>query len=214
MSALIDYINEYKDICRNAIGVYSDSSVGTIKVREMAMEHQKKFSNGILFSYIPENMEKQNIPDTPSFDKAIHTARLSEIIERNKKDGMNQIVIARMTLVTIYQYWEDNYRAKIAGAIGEADKSILKIPALGDIRNLRNCIIHNNSIATTAVEKNVRFNWFKKGEEVYISGVQLREIQRYFHDQFEKDLLIQIRTINNIEYIKFCIALMGGKAIK
>ena len=42
----------------------------------------------------------------------------------------------------IYQLWEDNYRERIARALGMAEKDDLKVGLLGDVRLYRLDIIH------------------------------------------------------------------------
>ena len=58
-----------------------------------------------------------------------------------------------MSLISIYQYWEDYFRSKIANYLYLKDKSDLKSPIMGDVRRLRVSIIHHKGIALKDVER-------------------------------------------------------------
>lgn len=52
-----------------------------------------------------------------------------------------------MTLVFLYETWDVEHRSRFAEAIGcQADE--IKIPALGDLRLLRNLILHSHGVIT------------------------------------------------------------------
>ena len=71
-----------------------------------------------------------------------------DVLDRNKMGGRNQRYIGNMCVVTIYQYWDDNYRVKLAKAMGLEHKNCIYADIFGDIGDLRNSIIHNGGEAT------------------------------------------------------------------
>jgi hypothetical protein len=82
-------------------------------------------------------------------------------------DGTNLRIIGNMCLVMIYQYWEDRYREEIAVSKG-VTKEELSSDLFGDIRYLRNSIVHNNGRAISEVDRCKLLKWFKEGEEIVI----------------------------------------------
>lgn len=76
-------------------------------------------------------------------------------------------------MVLIYQYWEEHYRELIAKEYGFS-KNDLKIDIFGDLRNLRNSIIHHKGIEIDGKYKILK--WFKKDKEIKIDKEQFEEI--------------------------------------
>ena len=58
--------------------------------------------------------------------------------------------IANMCLVSLYQYWEDEFRGKIEQVLGLGE-NVAKADIMGDINWLRQSIIHNKAIASKKV---------------------------------------------------------------
>ena len=68
----------------------------------------------------------------------------------------------------IYSYWEDHFRAQIANAKG-VTKDVLKSDVMGDIRWLRQSIVHHRGIATDEVGNCKVLTWFAKGDEIFLN---------------------------------------------
>jgi hypothetical protein len=77
-----------------------------------------------------------------------------------------------MCLVMMYQYWEDKYRDEIATSKG-ITKDELSSDLFGDIRHLRNSIIHNNGRAISEVSRCKVLKWFKEDDEVVIDAQKM-----------------------------------------
>jgi hypothetical protein len=88
------------------------------------------------------------------------------------KDGTNIRIIGNMCLVMMYQYWEDKYRDEIATSKG-ITKDELSSDLFGDIRHLRNSIIHNNGRAISEVSRCKVLKWFKEDDEVVIDAQKM-----------------------------------------
>ena len=103
-----------------------------------------------------------------------------DILSRNSPGGQNEITIGQQCIVSVCSYWEEYLRLEIAKAKGlvaeEASltkqvKNVLKnhlsFDLWGDIRLLRNSIVHNKGIATKKCgEKTKIFKWFNEGESI------------------------------------------------
>ena len=81
-----------------------------------------------------------------------------------------------MSLISIYQYWEDYYRSKIATFLSLKKKNDLKSPVMSDVRRLRVSIIHHKGIALRDVGKCKILKWYKEGDEIFIDRDKLEEI--------------------------------------
>jgi hypothetical protein len=90
-----------------------------------------------------------------------------------------------MCLISIYQYWEDYYRNKIAELL-EKKKNDLKEPIMGDLRLLRISIIHHKAIALPEIENCTLLRWYQEGDEIFINEEQFREIIKHIHAYIKK----------------------------
>ena len=80
--------------------------------------------------------------------------------------------------MSIYQFWEDQYRQDIAAALDKAEKNELRVPVMGDLRYLRQSIIHNSGIAVSDVERCEVLRWFRRGERIALTQDQMKRIVR------------------------------------
>jgi hypothetical protein len=98
-------ICEFEKIVNRIVGIYTDATIGfNIYQSRLREIEPNSFPSTRLF-YGDAN---PNDPET----KVEHSAPFGEVISRNTKTGSNFRFIWNMCLISIYQYWEDNYRKK------------------------------------------------------------------------------------------------------
>ncbi len=94
-----------------------------------------------------------------------------------EKNGPFSQLIAHGIIVLIYELWNEDYRSKIAKEVG-CKTNELMCDVMGDLRHIRNWIVHNESVADKKVNEFSVLKWpsergpfSTKSEE--ISGIQL-----------------------------------------
>jgi hypothetical protein len=169
-------IVEFEEIVNMIVGVYTDATIGfdiyQSKFRQIS-ENSSPDAN-VLFG-------NPNAPAT----EVDHIAAITEVVSRNMETGSNFRFIGNMCLISIYQYWEDDYRKKIAELLGKK-KDALKEPIMGDMRLLRNSIIHHRAIAKKEVEECALLNWYKEGDQIFINKDQFKEIIKHIRAYINK----------------------------
>ena len=95
--------------------------------------------------------------------------------------------VGNMIVVLLYQYWESYFRPRIAAILNE-EPSDVKVPVIGDLRHIRNSIIHHGSIANADIERCEILKWFAPGDEISIDYVKVKRIRELIHE-FCNDLL-------------------------
>lgn len=181
---------EFYHVVDSIYGVYLDSTRGFHLVKEQQIKAQQEAVQ-MLKSTQPElaNIEYldkrpttygRGDPNKPEHVK-LHTCSQAELKARNEEGGANQKFIANMCLVSIYQYWEDHYRKKIAGVLGKKNSDI-QSDIMGDIRLLRDSIIHHEAVGKKKVEKCKVLMWFKKGDEIFIDKKKFEEIISHIYN--------------------------------
>jgi hypothetical protein len=75
--------------------------------------------------------------------------------------------------VLIYTQWEHNFRPRFAAALGTPLEEV-KDDLMGDIRLLRNDVIHHHGIATKDHSGRCKLlRWFEPGERILITYEQV-----------------------------------------
>ena len=103
---------------------------------------------------------------------------------RNGPTGLNYRVIGNMCIIVIYQYWEDQFRPELARLLGRNISDITS-DIMGDIRYLRNSIIHHASIALKEIENTKLLQWYKEGDEIFINEDQYKTIISHIQSYIE-----------------------------
>lgn len=123
----------------------------TAGVMTFAQVAIKKLSDDIPWTVTKENPDPNLSlsPHDPNDPKAVADAswRKSQIEGAAATDGWLQQWLTHAWLATMFARWEAHYRPAFADANGVEEKQV-RSDVIGDIRNLRNDVIHHRGIAT------------------------------------------------------------------
>ena len=84
--------------------------------------------------------------------------RQLDLYEKMKHDGEFADVLAKALLVEIYSDWDEYFRPQFASAIGTV-KNKVKCDLLGDLRHIRNCIVHDRSVLAAKHAQLTSLRW-------------------------------------------------------
>ena len=84
-------------------------------------------------------------PNDPT-NRMLHRTTVGEFKKRNARGGHNHVRAAQLLVVLIYEYWNSEHRANIAASLNLKNQKELKVPYIGDLRLLRNDVIHHRGI--------------------------------------------------------------------
>lgn len=179
--------NEYLEIVDSVHGSYVDAITGFYALVDEYDEAKRQML-----------ASRSNIP-AEAFDRAsftygtdhprrpgsrvVHACTQGEYRSRNDSGGQNHIVMGQMCLVQIFGFWDDCYRARIATCCGKKTND-LKLDILGDLRLLRNSIVHHRGVALKDAERCVILKWFKEGDTIALTPDNFEQIVT----QVRKDL--------------------------
>jgi len=142
-------IEEYEEILERIFSIYLDATEGfrhiakTSVIFTVDVEPKPKVRD--LRGESPAGHVIYKLGSHETGDYMELSARTGkQIIADNQDDGPNWDFMGAMSIVAAYQFWEDHYRASIAGHLGLGDKP-LTIPIFGDQRRFRRCIVHNRN---------------------------------------------------------------------
>jgi hypothetical protein len=159
-------------------GAYLDAQIGARFFREKIVEVQAQAS--ALVGMRLERMDSlpflygDGDPNDPN-TVVLHQVPQGQFKLRNRRNGENAQFLGSMSVVAIFQFWEDKYRSEIASELG-IERSALKHDLLGDLRRIRMAIIHSGSVAKDEIRRGVRLQWFKPGDLIVIDDGRMKEI--------------------------------------
>jgi hypothetical protein len=106
--------------------------------------------------------------------------RMSAARTQVEPGGPVQTKLGHQWIVFFYSLWEHMYRPRLAAARGRA-ASEERYPLLGDMRKLRNDVVHHHGVATLANTGRCEvLHWFKPGEIMRLNIFHLDEFLREF----------------------------------
>jgi len=183
-------IKEYMDIVSSVYGVYLDGCQGfssSKKVFEQSqlvtIQNNKKLlaehgsSAATSYCLTIEALDSACLiyskgSKSESNYRMLHYCETQkEYKSRNSPDGENYKFIGNMALISIYEYWENSCRNKLA-VYHQVKQCKIKSTVFGDLRYLRNSIIHHNGVALPDVEKCKKFFWYKKMMKFLLIGIK------------------------------------------
>jgi len=170
---------EFLRVLRAHHGIYLDALWGFRTVRDQVEQAQRlSLRHGN-----PSEMAIEKLDETvlfvgdkdPAEHRVEHVAKMGWFKRRNSPGELNQVFLGNLIVVSIFSFWEDHYRSLIASELTIAKEQLL-IPVLGDIRLLRNDIIHHSAVATQRIERCEILRWFKRGDRISLDAQQVDTI--------------------------------------
>ena len=160
-AAVSEFVAEIDDL----YGYFMDSTIGFAhnlrlmqerEVEQVRLMGSQERVDAVLYSYLDKS------PMDPDH-RVLHQTTQANFKARNSKRGANYRRSVHILIVFIYEYWETEYRGRIATNI-DIPRNDLKLPLMGDLRLLRHDIIHHQGVLRPAtIEKLEVINGFTKG---------------------------------------------------
>ena len=183
-----ELFHEFASFIEQLHTLYLDSLAGYSVLHERLKDHQQTMARLLGASELAE----EAFQDTCSMlyehlcSKGFTPVALSPVMKqgdmkrRLADNGVNTILLGRQCLTSAYAYWEEYLRPEVGKAMGvlpadangrtEEDRKILnnhvKEDFWGDIRYIRNAIVHNNGTATSEIAKCRVLRWFAPGQPI------------------------------------------------
>ena len=176
-----DVIHEYIDFVKQQVGVYMDALAG-FEGHHTRVERQihriiRPKSSGI-------DTNGQHIVvwasyEDPTQPDVIHNRiiRATDYIAANSKGGSNAQQHSQAVLVFLFTYWEDEIRPRLA-ALKNVKLQEIQSDIMGDLRILRNVILHAKGIMHLSKHNNLKklSDMFVVGQPIHIPYENMHQI--------------------------------------
>jgi hypothetical protein len=113
---------------------------------------------------------------------SLHDSTLGALKTRLKDGGLDIQKVGESAVVFTYHLWDEKYRGKITGADG---KPKMNSDIMGDLRLIRNSIIHNKAVASPDVVRCKVITRFKPGEKIVLLKHDIYAIIRAIRADFQ-----------------------------
>ncbi len=194
---LLELFWEFARYLESLHTLYLDSIAGYSILHERLLSHQQQMKQLLgNHEYANEQLQDncsmlyKDLCDKDLTPMSIWPVmKQGDIKERTKEDGKNFMLLGAQCVVSAYSYWEEYLRIEIGKANGvleqdakncEETRNILNKHVVsdfwGDMRLLRNSIIHRNGIANSDITKCNIFKWFKPGDFIELDYQKMRVI--------------------------------------
>ena len=111
----------------------------------------------------------------------LHVGTVRDARVRNEPDGSNFTTLSNLCVIAVYDFWNDYLRREYCRAKGYGGnhkelREHASFDLWGDIRHLRNSIVHNRGVATEEVRRSKVIKWFQPGDQISISPERMRGV--------------------------------------
>jgi len=179
--AFDDVIREYIAFVNQQVGAYMDALAG-FAGHYARVERQVHRVNRPVRSEIDSAGQQVVVwasYEDPTKPDVIHNRiiRAQDYLAANAKDGSNEQQHAKAIVVFLFTYWEDEIRPRLATAKGVTVDEI-RCDALGDLRILRNVILHAKSIMRSDKHAELRklSDLFAVDQPIHLSCESMQKI--------------------------------------
>ena len=117
-------------------------------------------------------------------ERSLHATTLGALKERLSEPGLDLIWAAHSVVVFVFHVWDERYRGLVASEKGLDAKSV-QVDILGDLRLIRNSLIHNKGIAAGDVAKCKSLVRFKPGDVIQLNKRDIEFIILNLREQLQ-----------------------------
>ena len=154
-----DVVREYIDFVNKQVGVYMDALAG-FAGHHARVSRQVQRVNRPVTSNTDQNGHQVVVwasYEDPTKPDVIHNqiVRAEDYLAANAPNGSNEQQHASAIVVFLFTYWEDEIRPRLAAAKAAAVSEI-RGDAMGDLRILRNVILHARSVLRSDKHEEMR----------------------------------------------------------
>jgi hypothetical protein len=170
-------LRELGTFLNNAANAHGFQDMGIMLARQKIHELAVAYPDGDPNRAIYMGTGDPNMADSEVYS----VSRIADLPDLLADDGPVVTQIGHQWVVHVYTAWDSHFRQDLEAALGLATDD-LKLALLGDLRCLRNDIVHHRGIATAewTGRCEILSHWFIPGQMILIRGQHVAEFMRRF----------------------------------
>lgn len=171
--SLLSAVAEFVEVIDELYGFYLDSTYGFHLGRQELIKTQEQAR-----SRLPAGTDLDSLPfsyavrqaNDPATDVVKLRLTQGDFKRHNEEGGHNDRRAVQVVVVFLFEQWQSKYRREIATALGHSTPDDLKEPLFGDLRLLRNDIVHcRGVVGKETARKLSRVKNLSEADEVYFT---------------------------------------------
>lgn len=173
-------IREYIDFVNLQVGMYTDACSGFSKNKSIVERQVARVlkASGIKTDDTGQKIIVSTSFEDPSQPDIIHhrILRASDYLSNNSEGGTNEQQHVRAIIIFLYTYWDDETRLRLAKS-KNVDKNSILSDVMGDIRIIRNTILHDKGILKNEDKKKLKkLDFFPADAPIFVSNEIMHKI--------------------------------------
>ena len=171
----IEILETFRDYCQQQYIAFFFTQLGSDHVRNKFKEISEQQNNEN--TKVSVGSQVPNLEQSPG-QSTIAQMDLADILEGLKTRGEFENQHANALVVFIYHLWDDNFRKKIAASLSIPTKKVT-CDLMGDIRKIRNKIIHHQSVIPQNLPNSLKILsriWDIKPGKLLVSSDMIRSL--------------------------------------
>jgi hypothetical protein len=168
-----EIIIDFFGVVDRVYGLYLDACMGFSQNIEVLGKVQQQFvQQGMTIEQLDKLPFTFGMGEPDENPNIQHECTQSELKQRNAKNGANAFFMANMCLVSIYHYWDEEFRNRLADVMEIKHKEV-QSDIMGDIRLIRNIIIHKKGISDKPKDNFKIIDFIEEGDLIRITELQM-----------------------------------------
>lgn len=159
-------LDEFISICHEH---YTSSTFAFIGLKKQSDDFDKNSQNKAATLFIGDTDPGKGAPTS--------RIEIGKFIKYSGKNGKFTDQLIKAVLTYIYSEWDEYYRHEIAKELGIEAKKV-SCDLIGDLRNIRNCIVHRKSIISNEHSKMLVLNWKLAKGDLTITEEMFTELMK------------------------------------
>jgi hypothetical protein len=173
-------LREFIDFVNSQVGVYMDCLAG-FQGNQVRMHRQIPRAQRPIGRRIEDGQPVivYTSVEDPSLPDVVHhrIIRADDFLAANAEAGFNEQQVCWSIIVFLFAFWDEEIRPKIARIRG-VDVREVRVDALGDLRLVRHCIVHNKGVMSASEHgKLVKLqDLFGPGERIALTHDEMHKL--------------------------------------
>jgi len=163
-------------------GFFFDAGMAFNAAKQHLETLQKQFNVSDASRFMFGDGEPKGPPEQVLLD-SLHSTTIGAIKTRMSRDALNSQRAAQSVIVFAYHIWEEKYRRSLVDQNG-ISLGTVESDVMGDLRLIRNAIIHNKAVADPPISRCKVITHFVPGKTIVLTDAIMFEIIRAIRSDF------------------------------
>ena len=176
-------ISEFFEEVNSLFGFFFDTQLAFHTTRERLEKLQMDIGGTDNSPFMVRSGPPEGPPEQ-ELERSLHATTLGALKQRLGETGLDLTLAAHSVVVFVFHVWDERYRGLVASEKG-LNKASVQVDILGDLRLIRNSLIHNKGIAAADIANCESLVRFKPGDVIQLNKKDIEFIILKLREQLQ-----------------------------